>query len=81
MSDMLIRNVSSRMKRQIKERARMHGRSMSEEAKALLDEKLRENTKERKLGTELFTLVPPEFRGDDLIFEIPGKARKPPDFE
>jgi antitoxin FitA-like protein len=81
MSDMLIRNVSARLKRQIRERARTHGRSMSEEAKALLEEKLRERTKERKLGDELFNLVPPKYRGDDLIFEIPGPARKPPDFK
>ncbi len=45
MSDMLIRNMSPRMKRQIKERARAHGRSMSEEVKALLEEKLRTQTR------------------------------------
>jgi len=28
----------------------------------------------------LFNLVPPEFRGDDLIFEIPDLAEDPPDF-
>ena len=81
MSDMLIRKVPPRMKRQIRERARAHGRSMSEEAKALLEEKLREHTKDRKLGTELSNLIPPKYRGDDLVFEIRGAARKPPDFE
>jgi len=81
MSDILIRNMPARMKRKIQERARVHGRSLSDEVKSLLEEKLREPVKDRKLGTELFNLVPPQYRGDDLIFEIRGRARKPPDFE
>ncbi len=81
MSDLLIRKVTQRMKRQLEERARMHGRSLSEEAKALLAEALQEPTKSRKLGTELFSLIKPEHRGDDLLFEIGGAPRKPPDFE
>ena len=27
-----------------------------------------------KLGTEMFSLVRPEDRGDDLVFEIPGEV-------
>jgi hypothetical protein len=54
---------------------------MSEEVKFLLEEKLREPSKRRKLGTELLNLVPPEYRGDDLVFEIPGRPRRPPDFK
>ena len=82
MSDMLIRKISPRLKRQIKERARAHGRSMSEEAKELLQQKVQEvSTTNRRMGTELLNLLPPEYRGDDLVFEIRGKARKPPDFK
>jgi hypothetical protein len=81
MSDILIRKVTPRMKRQIEQRARSHGRSLSEEVKALLEEKLRERDQQRKLGTELFNLVPRQYRGDDVVFKIPGTARKPPDFE
>jgi hypothetical protein len=81
MSDMLVRNVPPRMRRAIKERARVHGRSLSDEVKALLEEKLREPIKRRKLGDELFNLIPPEYRGDDLVFELPDQARKPPDFK
>ena len=36
MSDLLIRKMTPHMKRQIKERARAHGRSMSEEARLLI---------------------------------------------
>jgi len=81
MSDLLIRKVTLHMKRQLRERARTHGRSLSEEAKALLEEALQKPAKDRKLGTELFNLIKPEHRGDDFVFEISGPAREPPDFE
>jgi plasmid stability protein len=80
MSDLLVRKVPAHMKRQLRDRARAHGRSMSEEAKCLLEEALRKPAENRKLGTELFNLVRPEHRGDDLVFEHRGPARQPPDF-
>ena len=80
-SDLLIRRVTPHMKRQLQRRARTHGRSLSEEAKALLEEALQEPAKGRMLGTELFSLIKSEHRGDDLMFEIPGPAREPPDFK
>ena len=40
MSDLLIRKIPPNMKRQIKERAQAHGRSMSEEAQALIQKGL-----------------------------------------
>jgi plasmid stability protein len=80
MSDMLIRNVSSRMKRQIKERARTHGRSLSEEVKELIDRGLQAPQDTRNVGTFLEQLVPSKYRGDDLVFEYRGDMPKPPDF-
>jgi plasmid stability protein len=81
MSDLLIRNVTARMKRKIREQARLHGRSLSEQAKILLDQALSKPGEERRLGTELFNLIRPEDRGEDLVFEFPTPARQPPDFE
>jgi antitoxin FitA len=81
MADLLIRNIEPELKRLIEERALKNRKSLSDEAKALIRKGLNESGEQRKLGTELFNLVPPEHRGDDLIFEIPGVAREPPDFE
>jgi hypothetical protein len=80
MSDLLVRNIPPRMKRQIKERARAHRRSMSEEAQALIQKGLNAPEPELKMGTWLYSLVRPEDRGDDLVFEYRGDLPKPPDF-
>jgi hypothetical protein len=80
MSDLLIRKMPPQMKRKIKERARAHGRSMSEEAQALIQKGLNAPEREMKLGDWLFSLVPPEARGDDLVFEIDDRP-KPARFE
>jgi plasmid stability protein len=80
-TDLLIRNLPPHMKRQIKQRARAHGRSMSEEAKLLITKGLGSPEQEFKMGTWLSSLVRPEDRGDDLIFEYRGDFPKPPDFE
>jgi plasmid stability protein len=85
MADLLIRNVESELKRQIEERAQAHRRSLSDEAKLLIRRGLLEAkvapAGDRKLGTAMLELVRPEDRGDDLIFELPGEIRNPPDFE
>jgi plasmid stability protein len=85
MVDLLIRNVEPELKRQIEDRAQVHRRSLSDEAKLLIRKGLREPKIERadnrKLGTAMMELVRPEDRGDDLIFEVPGEVSKPPDFE
>jgi plasmid stability protein len=81
MADLLIRNVAAKLKRQIEERAHAHRRSMSDEAKLLIQKGLNEPKDDRKLGTLMSQLVPPEYRGDDLVFEVPGDASEPPDFE
>jgi plasmid stability protein len=80
MSDLLIRNMPARMKRQIKERARAHGRSLSAEAQALIQKGLIAAEPEMKMGTWLFSLVPEEVRGDDLVFEIDDRPN-PAEFE
>jgi plasmid stability protein len=81
MSDLLIRKISPRMKRQIQDRARARGRSLSEEAKDLLGKGLNVPEPELNMGTWLRSLVPAEDRGDDLVFEYRGEMPKPPDFE
>jgi plasmid stability protein len=79
--DLLIRDIELDLKRQIEARARQHNHSLAEEAKVLLRRGLIAPEDDRKLGTELYNLVQPEDRGDDLVFEIPGEVSKPPDFK
>jgi plasmid stability protein len=74
MTDLLIRNIDPRLKRQLHESARSHRRSLSEEARMLLKKALLEPSDKRKMGKVLFGLVPEEFRGDDLVFEVPGEV-------
>lgn len=80
-TDLLIRKVSPKLKDELKKRARAHGRSLSDEAKAVLDEALNQRKSKQKIGTWMRSLLPPEFRGDDLVFERQDQVRKPPDFE
>jgi len=83
MSDLLIRNIDPHLKQQLEESARAHRRSLSEEARLLLKKAFIQPPAEPKkgMGTALMELIPEEFRSDDLVFEIPGEVRKPPDFE
>ena len=81
MSDILVRNVEPRLKRRIEDRARKHNRSLSDEAKALFEIGLAASPADRKLGTEMYGLIRPEDRGDDLVFEVPEDISRPPDFE
>jgi hypothetical protein len=81
MPDLLIRDMSVELKRQIERRARESEVSLSDAAKSLIETGLKGGeTPRRRLGTELFELLPPEFRSDDLVFEIPDLADEPPDF-
>jgi plasmid stability protein len=80
MSDLLIRNIDSRLKRRLEARARRSGRSLSEEAKALLSRAMARTEPARGLGTELvelFRLVGP-VELEERRAEAP---RRPPDFE
>ena len=82
MSDLLIRNIKPQLKRQLTERARKHGQSLSAEAQELIERGLAAPSPEKNFGDWLYSLVPEEHRGDDLVFEIPDDGGvTPPDFE
>jgi plasmid stability protein len=81
MSDLLIRGLDPKLKRRLKESAMRNNRTLSDEAKLLLQRALATGGERRKLGSEMLNLVPPKYRGDDLVFEIPGDVSVPPDFE
>jgi plasmid stability protein len=82
MSDLLIRNIDSHLKRQLEESARTHRRSLSEEARSLLKQALSQPAEqETGMFTAMRALVPEDCRSDDLAFETSGKVSKPPDFE
>jgi plasmid stability protein len=81
MTDLLIREIDPELKEALKQRARAHGRSLSDEVKAMLDDALRRPEPPKKMGTWMASLVRPEDRGDDLVFEIPGDIGEPPNFE
>jgi plasmid stability protein len=81
MPDLLLRNVDPELKRRIAEQARENGRSLSEEAQALIMRGLPvrpTRDASMSLGAWLFALVPPEARGDDLVFERRDDAARPP---
>jgi hypothetical protein len=80
-SDLLIRKVPAALRREIRERAKKNHRSLSDEAKSLIQRGLATPAPAEGLGTRLFSMVRDEDRGDDLVFEIPGEVRAPPDFE
>lgn len=81
MTDLLIRKIDSKLKRELEKRARAHGHSLSDEAKTLIGDALKGPQPQMKMGTWMFSLLPEEYRGDDLVFEVPGAMREPPDFE
>jgi hypothetical protein len=80
-ADVLIRDIDPEMKRLIEERARDHARNLSDEVKSLIQKGLNVPEPDLKMGTWLSSLVPPEYRGDDLVFEYRGPGSPPPDFE
>ncbi len=83
MSDLLIRNIKPKLKRQLAERAKKHGHSLSVEAQELIQRGLLTSpSPERDFGGWLYSLVPEEHRGDDLVFELPDDGElEPPNFE
>lgn len=90
MTDLLIRNLDPELAATLERRARAHARDVSEEARELLSQGLGLNPlgvarggppPGLGMGTWLQSLLPPEYRGDDLVFEAPGPVRPPPDFE
>ena len=81
MTDILVRKIDPKMKDKLKKRAREHGRSLSDEVKAIIDKEMKGAEPQRKMGTWMRSLLPPEYRGDDLVFEYNGEFPKPPDFD
>jgi plasmid stability protein len=81
MADLLIRNIPRQLKQRLADRARSQGRSLSEEAKLLLEKGMLSPPDERKMGTALLELIPEECRGDDLVFEVHCEVSEPPDFK
>jgi hypothetical protein len=79
MPDLLIRDISPELKHRIEKRARDADISLSEAAKVLIQRGLAAGDNPRRLGTELFELVPPEHRVD-LDCETPDVPSEPPDF-
>jgi hypothetical protein len=76
MPDLLIRDISIELKRQIERRVRESEVSLPDAAKSLIETGLKGGeTPRRRLGTELFELLPPEFRSDDFEFDIPTSNR------
>ena len=81
MPDLMIHDLDVEMKRQIEGRASANGRSLSDEVKALIGKGLTAKEDDRKLGTLLASLVAPEDRGEDLVFEPTEPVSRPPDLE
>jgi plasmid stability protein len=83
MTNLLIRDIDPVLKGQLAERARAHRRSLSDEAKALIRHGITEQPRDAGsvgMGTRLFSLIPDEWRGDDLVFDLPDDAPEPADF-
>ncbi len=79
MADVLMRDLDPELKRALQARARAHGRSLSDEAKALLRAAIADAAPERPAGTALVAL----FRDAGSVeLDIPRdeRPRVPPDF-
>jgi hypothetical protein len=81
MKYLLIQDIDPEFYRLIKERARLNSRSLAEEVEWLMREGLASPHSKIKMGTWMSSLVPPEYRGDDLVFEVRGPESPPPDFD
>ena len=81
MTDLLVRDIGADLMLLIEDLARTHNWTVSEEAKALIRAALSASEPDRKMGTWMRNLVPPEYRGDDLVFECRGPESPPPDFD
>jgi plasmid stability protein len=77
MPNLLIRDIDPMLKRQLAERARTHRRSLSDEAKTLIRRGLAAPPREVGIGTRLFSMLPDQWRGDDLVFETPRDIPEP----
>jgi plasmid stability protein len=85
MTDLLVRDIDPALKRKLEERARAHGRSLTEEARAAIERGMADEGSIAKprtdeLGTRLFGMLPDEWRGDDLVFGLPRDLSEPAEF-
>lgn len=83
MTNLLVRDIDPTLKRKLEERARAHGRSLSDEAKALIRRGVGDEPKSKDavgLGKRLFNLLPDRWRGDDLVFDLPKDTPEPAKF-
>jgi antitoxin FitA len=76
MTDLLIRDIEPRLKERLEESARKNNHSLSDEAKLLLQRSLASGTDDRRLGTLMSQLLPPESRSDDFVFEVPAEVSR-----
>jgi hypothetical protein len=76
MTDLLIRDIEPRLKERLEESARKNNHSLSDEAKLLLQRSLASGTDDRRLGTLMSQLPPPESRSDDFVFEVPAEVSR-----
>ncbi|MFZ3179671.1 MAG: hypothetical protein WA156_05550 [Methylocystis silviterrae] len=87
MPDILLRDVSPEMKREIEDLAHGHKRSISSQAKVLLERALSQSVRPERargtggLGTRLKSLVSQEDWTDDFIQPRDQSDRAAPDFE
>ena len=83
MAQLIVRNLEEKVKRRLRERAKSHGRSMEEEARAIIRDAVKANGPRKKegLGTQLMKLfagkVPKEFK----IVEMRGGRYRIPKFD
>jgi hypothetical protein len=80
MKYLLIQDIDPEFYRLLEERAWLNGRSLAEEVEWLMREGLASPNSKIRMGTWMSNLVPPEYRGDDLVFEARGPESPPPDF-
>jgi hypothetical protein len=81
MANLLVRDVGPELERRIKESARKNNRSLSAEAKVLIQRGLVAPQPPKKMGTFLYCLLEDKYRGDDLVFERNDLVSPPPNFE
>lgn len=82
MAQLVVRNIEESVKTKLQRRAKRHGRSMEEEVREILRDAMKDEGKNRKLGTEIAEL----FRGIGLrpgeeIPEIHDIKLQIPNFE
>jgi hypothetical protein len=80
MKYLLIQDNDPEFYRLMEERAKLNSRSLAEEVECLMREGLASPHSKIRMGTWMFSLVPPEYRVD-LDFEYQGPESPPPDFD